>query len=64
MKPVIYCIILFFCVLASGCVKRSVTVSKPNRSPDGKVLEHGPKAHSKVVEEKTIWIWQDEYRNR
>ena len=64
MKPITFCIIFCFCILASGCVRRSVSVGKPNRSPDGTVLEHGPKAHSKTVEEKTIWIWQDEYRNR
>lgn len=64
MKPGIYCIILFFCVLASGCVKRTVSVSKPTRNPDGKALKDGSNTHSQMVEEKTIWIWQDEYRNR
>lgn len=64
MKSVTYCIILCFCILTSGCVRRTVSVSKPSRGPDGEELKDGPKAHSKVVEEKTIWIWQDEYRNR
>jgi hypothetical protein len=64
LKPVTYCIILFFCVLASGCVRRTVSVSKPSRGPDGNEQKGGSNAHSKVVEEKTIWIWQDEYRNR
>ena len=64
MKPIAYCIILFFCVLNSGCVKRTVSVSKPNKNMDGTDSKGGSNAHSKVVEEKTIWIWQDEYRNR
>ena len=64
MKSVTYCIILLFCVLTSGCVRRTVSVSKPNKSPDGTEQKGGSNAHSTMVEEKTIWIWQDEYRNR
>jgi hypothetical protein len=64
MKPVTYCIILLFCILTSGCVKRTVSVSKVTPGQDGSEQNTGQKAHSKVLEEKTIWIWQDEYRNR
>lgn len=63
MKPVTYCILLIFCILASGCVKRTVSVSKPNRTSDGAERPSGRNPHSKTVEEKTIWIWQDEFRN-
>lgn len=64
MKPIAYCIILFFCVLTSGCVRRTVSVSHANNNLDGPKRRSGTKAHSEVIEEKTIWIWQSEYRNR
>jgi len=63
MKPVIYCIILIFCILTSGCVRRTVSVSKANPGSDGTGQKSGRNAHSKTVEEKTVWIWQDEFRN-
>lgn len=63
MKPVVYCLILLFCIVTSGCVKRTVSVSKGNSNSDGTDKMHGLQAHSKVLEEKTVWIWQKEYRN-
>ena len=63
MKPVAYCVLLIFCILASGCVRRTVTVSKPIRGTDGTAQQSGRNPHSKTVEEKTVWIWQKEFRN-
>ncbi len=63
MKPVAYYLILLCCIVTSGCVKRTVSVSKGNSNSDGTEQMHGLQGHSKVVEEKTLWIWQKEYRN-
>ena len=59
MKAITYCIILSFCILASGCVRRTVTESKVSPSPNSSNVSETP---SKVVDEKTIWFWQDGFR--
>lgn len=63
MKPVACCLIVFICILSSGCVRRTVSVSKPNQGSDKTDRQSGRNPHSKTVEEKTIWFWQDEFRN-
>jgi hypothetical protein len=59
MKAIICCIILLFCIVTSGCVRRTVTETKGSPSPDGSRVANPT---SKVVEEKTIWFWQDGFR--
>ena len=61
MKPVIYSIILLFCILTSGCVRRTVTETKGSPSPDGSRVTNPT---SKVVEERTVWFWQDEFKRQ
>ena len=59
-------ILFLFAVTAllSGCVSRTSTTGPVNRGQihDGK--PHGAtQKHSGSGEKKTVWIWQDEYRN-
>lgn len=60
MKSIAYCTILMSFILTSGCVNRTVTESKGNRGQDG---TSGSNLNNKVIEQKTIWFWQDDFRH-
>jgi hypothetical protein len=63
MKKQISCLVLSaMLLLAGGCVRRTVTVDYQNRGTSGK-RAFGSSKEGKLVEEKTIWIWQKEFRN-
>lgn len=61
---------IFYCVAATatalfltGCVSRTVSEEPQHRGAASSGGEYGSSPHSKVVEKKLIWIWQDEFRN-
>ncbi len=55
MKYFLYCSVACF-LFATGCVHRTVTADHPFKKNDGT-------KQTKVVEDRLIWFWQDEYRN-
>jgi len=52
MTKLILCLALVSTVLLSGCVRRTV-------STDSGL---GSKSQGKVIDDRLIWIWQDEFR--
>ena len=51
-------------LLGSGCVSRTTTLEPQHRggTPSDEKT-YGSDPHSKLVEKRIIWIWQDEFRN-
>jgi len=63
MKTVPFILLLATLILSSGCVSRTTTLEPQHRggTPSDK-KNYGSDPHSKLLEKKTIWIWQDEFR--
>lgn len=59
MKIPMVLVLTVACMVSTGCVRRTVTVAPAKRVSGSKNQYSGD---GKVVEEKVIWIWQDEYR--
>ena len=60
-------VITIFCALAltallNGCVSRTVSTGPENRGAATKKKGYGSEQHSKVVEKKIIWFWQEDFR--
>lgn len=64
MKKLITCsaLIAFTCAL-SGCVTRTVTDAPQNRGQNSSGKKYGSNEGGKVVSQKRVWIWQDEFNN-
>ena len=63
MNKTISLICLFvLTALLSGCVSRTVSTGAENRGGDTKNKSYGSEQHSKVVEKKIIWFWQEDFR--
>ena len=52
-----------FAALLGGCVSRTVVNEPQHRGAIPKDKSYGSDSQGKVIQKKTIWIWQDEYRN-
>jgi hypothetical protein len=63
MKKMTFIILLAATAALSGCVRRTVTVDYENRGSATGGKTYGGETQVEVVEEKTIWIWQKEFRN-
>lgn len=64
MKPGIFSTtIAILCLLSSGCVNRTITEEPGIRGTSTGKTRYGTAPSGKVVEEKRVWIWQDEFRN-
>ena len=48
-------------VLASGCVRRTISSRPGWKDPKTGKLLTITSAHQKIEEERTIWIWQPEF---
>jgi len=60
MKRVLVISLCMATVVVTGCVRRTVSTSPPMGSTSSRNEYSG---NNKLVEEKTIWFWQDEFRN-
>lgn len=63
MKLIVYSMAMASWIILSGCVHRTVTVEPAYTDPTTGEALKGTGAQKKVVEDKTIWIWQDEFRH-
>lgn len=53
-----------FTFALSGCVNRTVSKSSENRGGNSSAAKHGAQSDpGKVISEKRVWIWQDDFRN-
>lgn len=62
MKALFYIGLTACLFLPSGCVNRTVTEQAAYRG-SGPSRKYGSKNKGEVIEEKRVWIWQDEFRN-
>ena len=49
--------------LSSGCISRTVTVDHENRGKIPKSKGYGSQPGGAVIEKKTIWFWQKDFRS-
>ncbi len=61
MKYIAGAMIIASCILATGCVHRVVTVEPKYANPKTKNQYGGN--HTKYVDDRIIWFWQDGFRN-
>ncbi len=60
MKKIIMVSVVIAGCLASGCVRRTTSIEPKYSNPKAaaRASEQG-----KIVEKKTVWFWQDEFKN-
>ncbi|MBN2164530.1 MAG: hypothetical protein JXR25_12770 [Pontiellaceae bacterium] len=61
MKKMIPAGLLILAVLSVGCVRRTITEEPTFVNPATKERYSGD--HTKIVDQKTVWFWQKEFRN-
>ncbi len=49
-------------LLGSGCISRTTTIDHQHRGDIPKGKKYGSKSSDELVEKKTIWFWQDDFR--
>lgn len=62
IKTLFYSSLAACTVLLGGCVNRTVTEEAAYRG-SGPSRKYGSRNKGEVIEEKRVWIWQDEFRN-
>lgn len=68
MKKIIYALCLLSTAsILSGCVNRTISVEAENRGgltmQKKKWNKNSTSPHTKILEKKRVWIWQDEFHN-
>jgi hypothetical protein len=62
MKQIIVAILFAASLVATGCVRRTVSSAPPGGAGAAR-SKNQYSGDDKVLEEKTIWFWQKDFRN-
>ncbi|MEI6892730.1 MAG: hypothetical protein V5783_11220 [Pontiella sp.] len=65
MQKLTVSVALFTIILiAAGCVNRTTSREPSRHGLSPKSENYGATGHGEVIEQKRIWIWEKEFRNR